>query len=159
MQFTASAMILTPLTYVWMNNLESTFPAYTGEDPQPKKTDEKRDDETCQTFNVRNTIAKVVLDQTVGAALNTTMFLLTMGILRGQDSGAVMNSIRKVGLFLFTFLELPFVCVLPSLHLDWLFRLAFRSRRKSVAFQWERSRLSDWLSPNFRISGPSCLRV
>ncbi|KAL1970260.1 hypothetical protein VTN77DRAFT_5420 [Rasamsonia byssochlamydoides] len=94
-QFTACAVIMTPFTYLWINNLESTFPAFRDEDPQPKKTDEKKDGRKKQKLNIKNTIAKVVLDQTVGAAWNTVLFLTTMGILRGQDSGAVVNSIQN----------------------------------------------------------------
>lgn len=95
-------MILTPLTYLWINNLESAFPGFSNEDQQqPKTTDEKEkngDGKKKQKLNVKNTVAKVVLDQTVGAAWNTVLFLTTMGILRGQDSGAVMESIRNVSL-------------------------------------------------------------
>ncbi|KAL1987130.1 hypothetical protein VTN96DRAFT_4736 [Rasamsonia emersonii] len=95
-QFTTCAVILTPLTYLWINNLESAFPAFSNEDhQQPKKTDEKGDGKKNQKLNIKNTVAKVVLDQTVGAALNTVLFLTTMGILRGQDSNAVLNSIRN----------------------------------------------------------------
>lgn len=54
--------------------LESTFPARLPP-PHPKKTDDKKkQDPDQQPLNVRNTIIKFVLDQTIGAAVNTLLF-------------------------------------------------------------------------------------
>jgi protein Mpv17 len=105
-QFTACAVINTPLAFLWMNNLEANFPTYTAEQgAHAKKSDEKgADSAKPRKISVKNTIAKIVLDQTVGAAWVTILFLTTMGILRGQDLGGVMNTIQNVSFYHF------FVC-------------------------------------------------
>jgi hypothetical protein len=115
-QFTTCAVINTPLAFLWMNNLEAHFPTYAAEQgTHAKKSDEKgADSAKPRKISVKNTIAKIVLDQTVGAAWVTILFLTTMGILRGQDLGGVMNTIQNVSFYHF------FVIVLYIFFYIWV---------------------------------------
>ncbi|KAH8695141.1 putative integral membrane protein, Mpv17/PMP22 family [Talaromyces proteolyticus] len=98
-QFTAVAIINTPPAYLWMINLEATFPGQrVVEDisTHPKKTDEKSPPkDAVQKLNVKNTIIKVVIDQTVGATWMSALFLSTMTILRGGGVGEIVEVIRR----------------------------------------------------------------
>ncbi|KAJ9257846.1 hypothetical protein DTO212C5_8822 [Paecilomyces variotii] len=100
-QFTTCALITSPLTFLWLENLEATFPGTTEEKPKTEKEDGRtkdekstRDGQKRSGLNVKNTVIKVLLDQTVGAAWNTVLFLTTMSILRGQDYDSVVDSIK-----------------------------------------------------------------
>ncbi|KAJ9358189.1 hypothetical protein DTO280E4_5298 [Paecilomyces variotii] len=100
-QFTTCALITSPLTFLWLENLETTFPGTTEEKPKTEKEDghakdekSSRDGKKRSGLNVKNTVIKVFLDQTVGAAWNTVLFLTTMSILRGQDYDSVVDSIK-----------------------------------------------------------------
>ncbi|KAL2007370.1 hypothetical protein VTN00DRAFT_8808 [Thermoascus crustaceus] len=103
LQFTTCAVIISPLTFLWLENLEATFPGFSDTKSKPKPKTEKEDesdekkekDEEKPRLNVRNTALKVVIDQTIGAAWNTVLFLTTMGILRGQDYDTVVEAIQK----------------------------------------------------------------
>jgi protein Mpv17 len=92
-QFTTVAIINTPIGYLWMTSLEATFPAY---DDQLEKGKEKEKEEASPKLNIRNTILKVVLDQTIGGAAMTVLFLTTMALLRGAGSEEILESIYHV---------------------------------------------------------------
>jgi hypothetical protein len=86
--------------------LESLLP---GQSPQPPKaagckiaSDEKSDDEKInhlgsheKSFSIRNTTLKFILDQTVGAALNTIAFSASMALFRGANWAEVAQSVRR----------------------------------------------------------------
>jgi protein Mpv17 len=99
MQFTTCAFIVSPLGYLWLENLESWFPGMT----EPKKPSEKpekgaRSEPKAEKprLNVKNTVVKVLIDQTIGAAWNTILFISTMGMLQGLDYGTIENQIHQV---------------------------------------------------------------
>ncbi|KAK7408900.1 Protein transport protein yif1 [Neonectria punicea] len=69
-QFLLFNLISTPPNFIWQDFLESTFPAHP-EPPHPKKSDTPP---PPPKLSIRNTAIKLVLDQTVGAALNTLLF-------------------------------------------------------------------------------------
>jgi hypothetical protein len=90
-QFTTSALILSPLTFLWLEGLESRFPGIDEKvEPEKEKTKEK------PTLNVRNTVAKILVDQVIGGAWNTVAFIATMGVLRGQDYEVIKGQIVNV---------------------------------------------------------------
>ncbi|KAI2787295.1 hypothetical protein POX_f07658 [Penicillium oxalicum] len=101
-QFTACAIIVTPLNYLWQTNLEASFP---GSKPAPaaappstkekSKSDATGSKSAKSSLNVGNTITKVVIDQTIGATWNTVLFLFTMGLLRGHHYDEVLVQIRQ----------------------------------------------------------------
>ena len=47
-------------------------------------------------LNIRNTILKIVTDQTVAAAINTVAFLGIVPALRGASIGQVLEGIKHV---------------------------------------------------------------
>jgi protein Mpv17 len=44
---------------------------------------------------MRNTMVKFILDQTVGAALNTTAFSASMAFFRGENWAEIIQSVRQ----------------------------------------------------------------
>jgi hypothetical protein len=99
MQFTTCGLITTPLNYIWQNNLEATFPGTRPQNATPKN-EEKPGSSNPETskpaLNVTNTVIKIVIDQVIGATWNTVLFILTMGLLRGQNHEIVFTQIREV---------------------------------------------------------------
>ncbi|KAJ5153881.1 Mpv17/PMP22, partial [Penicillium coprophilum] len=100
MQFTTCAFITSPLSYLWLGTLESWFP---GRAPDSKntKTDNKGDEKNNNekriskpSLNVTNTVAKIVIDQAIGGAWNTVLFIVTMGMLRGLDYDTITGQIQ-----------------------------------------------------------------
>lgn len=100
-QFTTCAIITTPLNYIWQKNLEATFPGTRPRDAAPKHEIKpgRSDTETSKpALNVTNTVTKIIIDQTIGGTWNTVLFLLTMGLLRGEHHELVFAQIREVSL-------------------------------------------------------------
>ncbi|KAK4192468.1 hypothetical protein QBC35DRAFT_424043 [Podospora australis] len=71
-QFILFALVSTPPNILWQEFLESTFPAH--DDPRPPK--EKPP--VVPKLNKTNTLIKTILDQTLGAFINTLMFSMFM---------------------------------------------------------------------------------
>ncbi|KKP05948.1 hypothetical protein THAR02_01987 [Trichoderma harzianum] len=73
-QYVLFAVVSTPPNFLWQDFLESTFPAH----PSPPKppSDSKKISPSSQPppLSLTNTILKFLLDQTIGAALNTLLF-------------------------------------------------------------------------------------
>ncbi|KAI1823694.1 Mpv17/PMP22 family protein [Xylaria intraflava] len=78
-QFVFYAFLNVPPNFLWQDFLESTFPAHHAA-PTPAAKDEKGLDKKGKTvkpkLNITNTVIKLALDQTVGAAANTFLFSL-----------------------------------------------------------------------------------
>ncbi|KAJ5109915.1 hypothetical protein N7532_002560 [Penicillium argentinense] len=96
-QFTTCALIVSPLGYLWLENLEAWFPGKSEAKAKPR-------DKTCAkpaekdgeaSFKVRNTIAKIIIDQVVGGAWNTVLFITVMGMLRGLDMQDIQSQILQ----------------------------------------------------------------
>ncbi|KAL4992839.1 hypothetical protein BDW68DRAFT_148960 [Aspergillus falconensis] len=96
-QFTTSALILSPLAFLWLEGLEQRFPGF--EQAQPARGKEKTEEEgkgkDKDKLNIKNIVAKIVVDQLIGGAWNTVAFIATMGILRGQDYEVIKGEIMK----------------------------------------------------------------
>ncbi|KAG6066759.1 hypothetical protein E4U32_005406 [Claviceps aff. humidiphila group G2b] len=86
-QFLIFSIISTPPNFIWQDYLESTFPARNPPSPPPpaathpqkpsqKPALKKTSEQQQQPLNVRNTLTKFFLDQTLGATLNTLLFSL-----------------------------------------------------------------------------------
>lgn len=93
MQFTTSAFILSPLTFLWLEGLEASFPSFPGETEAEKRTEKGTQK---KEKNVTNTIAKVLIDQIIGGAWMTVLYILTIGTLRGQDWDSILGEIQSV---------------------------------------------------------------
>lgn len=99
MQFTTCAVIITPLNYIWQQTLEATLPGKTPAKATPEHEGKPARSESKTpepTLNVINTISKIVIDQTIGGTWNTVLFILTMGLLRGQHHELIFAQIHAV---------------------------------------------------------------
>lgn len=94
LQFTTSAFILSPLTFLWLEGLEARFPGQKVVQAPKPKTEGAAGAQT--KLNVTNTVLKIVIDQVVGGAWNTVAFIITMGLLRGQDWETITLQIQNV---------------------------------------------------------------
>ncbi|KIW92674.1 uncharacterized protein Z519_06521 [Cladophialophora bantiana CBS 173.52] len=98
--FIIIAVITTPPNYKWQLALERNFPTNPKRDnkavdAKEKKDDDKRAANEKETLSITNTIAKFVLDQTIGASLNTIWFIIVINLLRGESLNHIMTSIQK----------------------------------------------------------------
>ncbi|THC99605.1 hypothetical protein EYZ11_000872 [Aspergillus tanneri] len=91
--FTTCAFLMSPFTFLWLEGLEAAFPG-SYEDPRSKPENGKEKNARSK-FNVKNIVAKVVIDQTVGGAWNTFLLISIMGFLRGQDYESIMGHVRN----------------------------------------------------------------
>nr|POF05971.1 protein sym1 [Quercus suber] len=115
LHFILFAFLNTPPNYVWQTWLEAQFPAYTtslsGAEKE-KIMDDKvmgtREASRSSTFattthptkpqralNIRNTASKFLLDQSLGAAVNTVLFIAVLALFRGESWGTVTNEAQK----------------------------------------------------------------
>lgn len=95
-QFTTCAFILSPVTFLWLEGLEASFPGekiVPKEDPKDKGN-EKEKKET--KLHIPNTIAKIAIDQLIGGALSTALYIITLGTLRGQDYDVITTQLQNV---------------------------------------------------------------
>ncbi|KAJ2904903.1 hypothetical protein MKZ38_006944 [Zalerion maritima] len=74
-QFFVFACLNTPINFAWQLFLEDTFPSYP-EQPKPKKKEGEKDVAPAPEpkLSVLHTIIKTVMDQTLGAVINTFLF-------------------------------------------------------------------------------------
>lgn len=73
-KFAVYAILVTPLNVLWQTYLESAFPG-----TRKTKTGEKATD-VKESLDVRNTVIKTLLDQSVGAGVNTLAFCVFMPV-------------------------------------------------------------------------------
>ncbi|KAL6794774.1 hypothetical protein GGI42DRAFT_135487 [Trichoderma sp. SZMC 28013] len=72
-QYVLFAVVSTPPNFLWQDFLESTFPAHPSSNP-PSTSKKSPSPSSPPKLSLVNTIIKFLLDQTVGAALNTLLF-------------------------------------------------------------------------------------
>jgi protein Mpv17 len=73
-----------PPNFLWQEYLEEQFPGYTaGIDGQQK-------------LHKTNTAKKFTLDQTLGAAVNTLLFIAVIGAFQGKDGKAIVRDCQRV---------------------------------------------------------------
>ncbi|KAM3472938.1 hypothetical protein MY8738_008630 [Beauveria namnaoensis] len=70
-QYLLFNVISTPPNFLWQELIEASFPSHPKPAARPKKTDDKP---VPPALSKRNTAIKFLLDQTVGAAVNTLLF-------------------------------------------------------------------------------------
>ncbi|OAP64616.1 hypothetical protein AYL99_00588 [Fonsecaea erecta] len=99
--FIIIAVVTTPPNYKWQLALERNFPTSTtssddkGVDARKKKDDDAPVASKKETLSVTNTVAKFVLDQTIGASLNTIWFIIMINLLRGESASHILTTIQK----------------------------------------------------------------
>lgn len=81
LRLNTTTLITTPTTFISLTPhrqdfLESAFPAYPKNQQPSSKTKKEKDqaEPTPPKLSIRNTIIKFILDQTIGAVLNTLLF-------------------------------------------------------------------------------------
>ncbi|MCJ1300956.1 hypothetical protein MMC08_003755 [Hypocenomyce scalaris] len=97
--FLIYTLLSTPVNFLFQQFLESALPAYPINDPKATKV--KIDDGgkgviVEKKLNVRNTVLKVLADQTVAAGMNTVGFLGVIPALRGASMWQVWEGIKLV---------------------------------------------------------------
>ncbi|EDN08613.1 integral membrane protein, Mpv17/PMP22 family [Histoplasma capsulatum] len=121
-RFMICTLITTPFMVLWQNHLEIAYPvspdhnavmppasmAGKGENDSNMashetawcgaKTNQLEWEESQSSNskrNTRNTVLKIVIDQTVGAAWSSALFIVTMSALNGQDVKTIQQSLYK----------------------------------------------------------------
>ena len=85
------------MAFLWLEGLESFFPGNSEEqDVKGNGSKSKPKDLSKPKLNIKNTIVKIVIDQIIGGAWNTVLFIATMGILRGMEYEAIVEQVREV---------------------------------------------------------------
>lgn len=85
LQFVVFSLVATPPNVLWQEYLEEKFPA------------DQIDEKGTKTLHKRNTAVKFVLDQTIGAIVNSFLFIAGMGALKGKDSLTIWDDCQRVG--------------------------------------------------------------
>lgn len=99
MLFTA---ITTAPNFMFQTALEKRFPTRTIERSQldrfdpDKKADEKDLLAKYGRLNIRNTIFKFVLDQSLSATTNTVLFIVVLGWIKGHSGARIQHALSKV---------------------------------------------------------------
>ncbi|KIX99475.1 uncharacterized protein Z520_05051 [Fonsecaea multimorphosa CBS 102226] len=102
--FIIIAVITTPPNYKWQLALEKNFPTTRTSNDKVVDARGKREDSgggdaqavsKKETLSVTNTVAKFVLDQTIGASLNTIWFIIMINLLRGESLSYIITTIQK----------------------------------------------------------------
>lgn len=96
--FVAFALLSCPPNFKWQQYLESKFPGYTTTEPLKDKDKpiSEQDPLGKKKFNVRNTAIKFTLDQTLGAVVNTLLFIAGIGALQGKGGEEIYLSCQEV---------------------------------------------------------------
>ncbi|KAH0840638.1 integral membrane protein, Mpv17/PMP22 family [Fonsecaea pedrosoi] len=101
--FIIIAVVTTPPNYKWQLALERNFPTNPARSDEVMDTREKKKEKNDgapskkekESLSVTNTIAKFVLDQTIGASLNTIWFIIMINLLRGEGLSYIIATIQK----------------------------------------------------------------
>ncbi|KKZ66574.1 hypothetical protein EMCG_07688 [[Emmonsia] crescens] len=62
---------------------------------QTNKPERKETPKATSKNNTRNTVLKILIDQTIGAAWSSALFIVTISALNGQDATAIQQSLIK----------------------------------------------------------------
>jgi len=99
LHFVTYAILNTPINCLWQDWLESTFPsnkpAAVETPTDPKGHDKTTTVEKKQVLDVKNTIIKFVMDQTVGAAFNIPLFIGIIGMVKGQSVDRIVSTVQR----------------------------------------------------------------
>ena len=81
--FTLFTVLNTPPNFLWQQFLEDTFPG------------QLVSKEGKTALNKQNTAIKFALDQSLGAVVNTLLFIAGIGAIKGKDSATIMNDCQR----------------------------------------------------------------
>lgn len=107
-RFIVLTLLTAPPNYKWQQLLEQSFPAYAPSTdpalPLSHREAEKRRNEDASLqgtsrskLNIKNTLTKWFIDcMTAGALMNTVVFIVLMGLMKGQPVGQIYQNVRTV---------------------------------------------------------------
>lgn len=99
LRFIVYTVLTTPLNYRWQEFLEQTFPTTTESKESKSLKDKPSHDAVTGTggkLNIANTAAKFILDQALGAPVNTLLFICLMGQMSSQSYNHILTSVISV---------------------------------------------------------------
>lgn len=102
LQFMLFTAIVAAPNYIFQMAMEKSFPTRTVPRTllqQAQSKDKSCDMELLQThgqLNVRNTVIKFILDQSLSATANTMLFIVVLGLIKGQSLDYIGEAILKV---------------------------------------------------------------
>ena len=133
LRFIVFAIIATPPNYMWQKYLEDSYPTREAKQVKERKTDEKSVEEA--PISITNTAIKFVLDQSIGCWANTILFIVGMGIFKGQGTGQIMSIIEKDFWSMVTagYKLWPMVCLMNLLVVPFEYRMLVGN---IAAFGW-----------------------
>jgi len=87
--FTICAVIIAPYALWWMEMLEDALPGDipVGPSEKGKKAKTKK--------NYKNILLKVLIDQTLGSCIQTFLFLMTIGYLKGLGTAGALGIVQR----------------------------------------------------------------
>jgi hypothetical protein len=100
LRFIVYTVLTTPPNYRWQEFLEQTFPTTTEPKEEKSLKDKPAHDDavtgTGGKLNIANTAAKFILDQALGAPINTLLFICLMGQMNLQGYDHILSSVVSV---------------------------------------------------------------
>jgi protein Mpv17 len=99
-QFILYTISISPPNYLWQKLLEDSFPSKIP--AKTKATDIKKSGSTTahrendEQFSLTNTAFKFILDQTVGAIVNTVLFICLLDTFRGTTYSQMKSHVMEV---------------------------------------------------------------
>ena len=94
LHFVIFTLLNCPPNFLWQEYLEQRFPGNTASTAISEKSQGAA---VKKKLNVGNTVKKLILDQTVGAAVNTVLFTAVIGALKGLSGEDIADVIKQVG--------------------------------------------------------------
>lgn len=95
-QFVTYSVINTPINVFWQNQLEAWFPSNKAARVEAIKENEKSPVQKKGGLDIKNTLIKFGLDQSIGAGINIPLFIGIMGALKGQSMDMIVNLVKEV---------------------------------------------------------------
>ena len=122
LRFIFLAVLTTPLNYQWQKYLEDSYPTREAKIEKHKQNTKIQEE---PPLSVTNTAIKFVLDQSIGCWTNTIIFIVTMGILKGQSIGHIMSIIETDfwSMVMAGYKLWPMVCLLNLLVVPFDYRM------------------------------------
>lgn len=89
-------LISAPINIRWQEELERALPSFVNQPDSHVSVKDKP--VTKPVRSNRNTVAKIVLDQTLGATFNVVLFIALMGALKGAPMNQTLGKVQRVSL-------------------------------------------------------------
>ena len=92
--------VVTPPNFLWQGFLEKKFPSKKEIVSQESSKQKDSVENAEGRLSKSNTVAKFLLDQTIGCWINTLVFILLFGFLKGKGALDIENEVKTVSGFL-----------------------------------------------------------